>query len=103
MKVSTSFALLLFASSALLVAQPAQKSILGTVTRFKVDAHTTALEIQADHDTQKAVPFGAQTEVVRVAPGQHDLSGAEKAQVTDIVRGDRVMVTFVDGAAEARR
>jgi hypothetical protein len=37
------------------------------------------------------------------APGEKDLNHAQPASVADIARQDRVMVSFVDGMADARR
>lgn len=102
MKIRASIGAILLAAG-ILAAQPAHQSLLGTVTQFKIGAHTAELGIQPDDAATRFVPFGPRTEVVRVAPGQHDLSGAEAAKVTDIAAGDRVMVTFVEGMADARR
>ena len=79
------------------------KSVAGTVTGFKVDAHTSAILLQADDGGVRAIPFVPETEVIRIAPGDHDLAKGEPARVTDVVTGDRVLVSFVQGMAEARR
>jgi hypothetical protein len=82
-------------------AQPAAKPISGTVTEFK----PAALEIgvQADSGEIVFVKVGPQTEVVQVPPGKRDLSAAKPAMLTSLSRGDRVLVSFVTGLAEARR
>ena len=77
------------------------KPILGTVTEFK--SSSFALGIRSDAGETVFVPFGTETEVVQVAPSEHDLSKAVPAAVTGILPGDRVMVSFVAGTPEARR
>ena len=41
--------------------------------------------------------------MVQIPPGERDLSKATPAAVTGILAGDRIMVSFVAGMAEARR
>jgi hypothetical protein len=79
----------------------APKSISGTVTDFKVNS----LEIGVRNDSGEAVFFtvGPETEVVQIPPGEHDLSQARHASVTDLSRGDRILVSFVSGLTAARR
>jgi hypothetical protein len=90
----------LFCFAAAAAAQTA-KPVLGTVTEFK----TNAFEMGVKSDAGETVffPFGIDTEVVQVAPGERDLSKASPVPVTGILPGDRVMVSFVDGMREARR
>src|SRR5579864_7311483 len=94
----TLFATLAFAAA--LAAQP-QKSILGTVTEFKV----SSLEIGLQPDDGAATYFkvSPDTEVFQVEPGERDLASAKKVRVTDLSLADRVLVTFVAGMPEARR
>jgi hypothetical protein len=77
------------------------KAISGTVTEFKINS----LEIGVKADDGEAVFFtiGPETEVVQVPPGERDLNKAKPAKVTDISRGDRILVSFVTGLADARR
>lgn len=84
-----------------LQAQPAAKPISGTVTDFK----PAALEIGVKSDSGETVlvKVGPETEVVQVPPGERDLSKAKPARLTSLGRGDRVLVSFVSGLAEARR
>lgn len=79
----------------------AQKSILGTVTEFKM----SSLEIGLQPDEGAATYFkvSPDTEVVQVAPGERGLGQAKKVRVTDLSLADRVLVTFVTGMPEARR
>jgi hypothetical protein len=83
-----------------LVAQP-QKSILGTVTEFKM----SSLEIGLQPDNGAATYFkvSPDTEVLQVEPGERDLSRAKTVRATDLSLADRVLVTFVPGMPEARR
>ncbi|HTS30438.1 MAG TPA: hypothetical protein VMH81_31415 [Bryobacteraceae bacterium] len=79
----------------------AAESIAGTVTDFKV----SSLEIGVKTDNGEAIFFkvGPLTDVVQVPPGERDLSKAKPAKVTDLARGDRILVSFVSGLTEARR
>jgi hypothetical protein len=88
------------AFAAALAAQP-QKSILGTLTEFKM----SSFEFGLQPDTGAATYFkvSPDTEVVQVEPGERDLSKAKQVRLTDLSLADRVMVTFVDGMPEARR
>jgi len=96
---------MLFSALALVGSLSAQaapaKSILGTVTGFKM----SSLEIGLKLDEGAAMFFkiSPQTDVVQVAPGERDLAKAKKIRVTDLALNDRVLVSFVDGMKEARR
>jgi hypothetical protein len=79
------------------------KSVAGTVAGFKVDARTSAILVKPDNGGISTIPFSPETEVIRVAPGARDLSKAEPTRITEIVTGDRVLVSFVPGMTEARR
>jgi hypothetical protein len=89
--------------TALLAAQtaPPAKSILGKVTGFKV--HSSEISLKPDAGDAILVKFSPDTEVMRIAPGVHDLSKASPAKITDIHSGDRLLVTYADGMPEARR
>jgi len=88
-----------FCAAALLAQQ--QKSILGTVTEFKM----SSLEIGLRADTGAATYFkiSPDTEVLQVQPGERDLGNAKSVHLTDLSLDDRVMVTFAPGMPEARR
>src|ERR1700682_350100 len=88
------------ACAAVLAAQP-QKSILGTVTEFKM----SSLEIGLQPDSGAAMYFkvGSDTEIVQVEPGERNLERAKTVRVTDLSLADRVLVTFVADMPEARR
>ena len=94
--------LIAFAAAITLAGQNTpSKSILGTVTEFKM----SSLEIGLQPDTGAPMFFkvSPQTEVVQVAPGERDLTKAHKIRVTDLALNDRLLVSFVDGMSEARR
>ena len=90
----------LFCFAAVLGAQTA-KTVLGTVTEFK--ANSFEMGVKSDAGEALFFPFGTETEVVQIPPGERDLGKATPAAVTGILVGDRVMVSFVAGMAEARR
>jgi len=79
----------------------APKPVLGTVTDFRVNS--LELGVKSDDGRTVWVKFGAATDVLLAAPGEKDLNHAQPAEVADIARQDRVMVSFVDGMVEARR
>ena len=79
----------------------AQKSILGTVAGIRVNS--LELGVKADAGGVVRVKFGADTDVLLAAPGDKDLSHATPASIGDVARDDRVLVSFVEGMAEARR
>ena len=89
----------ILAAAGILLAQ--QKTVLGTVTKFKVD--TLELGIQPDSGEPVLLKVGPETQVVQIPPGERDLRQAKPAKVTDIMLGDRIMVSFVDGLTDARR
>jgi hypothetical protein len=78
-----------------------QKSILGTVTEFRVDS--LQLAVKPDTGATQLFPIGPDTEVVRIPPGETTLDHAAPWALADIAIGDRVLASFVDGLGEARR
>jgi len=82
-------------------AQTGQKTILGTVADFRV--HSLELGVKADVGAMAWVKFSSDTEVLLAAPGEKDLTHAQPARIADVARGDRVMVSYVEGMTEARR
>ncbi len=88
--------------SATLQSAHATKTVLGAVSDFRVKS----LELGVKPDTGGGsvwLKFTADTEVLLAAPGEKDLSHALPARITDLARGDRVLVSFVEGMDEARR
>ncbi|HLK65434.1 MAG TPA: hypothetical protein VKU19_18475 [Bryobacteraceae bacterium] len=92
---------LLIALATAIPAADVRKAISGTVSDFKVNS----LEIGVQSDDGQAIyfPIGPETQVVQVPPGERDLSKAKPARITDLSRGDRILVSFVSGLTEARR
>jgi hypothetical protein len=88
-------------ASALAAQTAAPRSLLGTVTGFR--PAEAALEVQPDKGGLEVVRMAPETVVQRVAPGERDLRKAEPMKATGIAIGDRVLVSWVAGAAEARR
>jgi len=84
-----------------LAAQTAPKTVLGTVTTFKVDS--LEFGVKPDKGEALLVKVGPDTDVVAVSPGERDLGNAKQAKLTDIALGDRIMVSYVEGLTEARR
>lgn len=89
-----------FALAAALAAQQ-QKSIIGTVTEFRMSS--LEIGLKPDEGAETKFKVSPDTEVVQVGPGERDLTKARKVRVTDLSYSDRVLVTFVDGMSEARR
>ena len=94
--------LLLFAA-ATLAAQTTPKPVLGTITEFKTDSDSMEIGVKPAGGRAVFIRVGLDTEVVRVLPGAPDLTRAEPVKLTDIARGDRVMISFAEGMTEARR
>jgi hypothetical protein len=99
MNTRRSFVAGLIAAGTLARAQ--SKTVSGTVIGFRVEV--LEIEIKADAGGDLAIKVGPDTEVVQVPPGERNLSKAKEARVTEIARGDRVLVSYVRGLAEARR
>jgi hypothetical protein len=78
-----------------------QKSILGTVTEFRVES--LQLAVKPDTGATQLFPIGPDTEVVRIPPGETTLDQAKPWALADIAVGDRVLASFVDGLNDARR
>jgi hypothetical protein len=85
------------AFAAALAAQP-QKSILGTVTEFKM--RSLEIGLQPDDGAATYFKISLDTEVLQVQPGERDLSKANKVRLTDLSLSDRVLVSFVAGMPE---
>src|SRR5262249_10990344 len=77
------------------------KSVLGTVASLNKDANT--LEVKPDNGTPLPVKLLTNTAVQRIAPGETSLTKAMPIAVSDINRGDRVMVTIASNGTDALR
>jgi hypothetical protein len=81
---------------------PSPKSLLGTVSALR--AVSAELDVRTDAGEVVPVKTASSTIVRKIGPGQTDLSKAESIDVTDVVIGDHVLVTFgAPDPAEARR
>ena len=69
-------------------AQAAERYV-GTV--IKVETAPAALLIQLDGGTQKWVALQSDTNLLRVAPGEKDLTRAAKLRFEEVREGDRVL------------
>src|SRR5258706_5465164 len=77
------------------------KSILGTVTEFRMAS--LEIGIKPDDGAARFFKVSTETEVVQVAPGERDLSKAKPVRVTDLALSDRLLVSFVAGMTEGHR
>ena len=89
-------ALLIAAAAAF--AQP--KPVAGTVADFR---GAMELVVRTDSGPTASVKFSPDTQVLRVPPGERDLSKAKPAEATGILLGDRILASYVEGMKEARR
>ncbi|MDP9170810.1 MAG: DUF5666 domain-containing protein [Acidobacteriota bacterium] len=94
-------ALALAMACGLFAQAPTARSILGTVSALHPD--TAEIEIKPEAGEPVAVKINGSTIARKVQPGQTDLSKAEAITVTDVVPGDRVLVTLAAGSNDARR
>src|SRR5215469_5231494 len=93
---------LLFVGSLLVAAQTTgNKSILGTVTAIQPPA--TEIEVKPDNGTPVSVKLTSTTTVQRIAPGQTDLKKAEAINISEVQKGDRVLVTLAANASDVLR
>jgi Cu/Ag efflux protein CusF len=81
-------------------AQTLPKAILGSITAFQADA---VVVVKPDNTDAVNVKLTPETIFKRVAPGQNDLKNAADMKMTDMALGDRVLVSFKAGTAEAMR
>jgi len=71
-----------------------QVSVTRTVGTIKTVAGDSIV-VSADNGADVTVHLSAETRMVRVAPGQKDLSGAVPLHITDLQVGDRLLVRGV--------
>ena len=74
-------------------AQPS-KSFVGTVVSLRVES--AAVEVKPDSGDAMIAQLTSDTLAQKIAPGEKDLKKAEAIQVTDLAKGDRVLVTLED-------
>ncbi|MGA3262856.1 MAG: DUF5666 domain-containing protein [Terracidiphilus sp.] len=82
------FALLMLLMAAPLVRAQAPSRFLGTIT--SISGSTLTVKSDTDGDRQVDVPSTAA--IMRISPGQKDLSAADTIQFSDLATGDRVLV-----------
>jgi hypothetical protein len=75
--------------------------LLGSVA--EIQPSTLQFAVKPDSGPAQRFHVGPETQVLQVPPGEHDLEHGAPARLTDIERGDRVLVSFVDDLADARR
>ena len=79
---------------------PANTSFVGTVAAFKSG---TEIEFKPDTGAPVDVKVTPDTLAQRIAPGETSLKNAVGASITDLMIGDRVLVTLESGTNNARR
>lgn len=79
---------------------PASKSFIGTVTAFKPE---TQVEIKPDNAAPVDVKLTPDTVALRITPGEKSLKNAVSASVTELMIGDRVLVTLEANSIGIRR
>jgi hypothetical protein len=80
---------------------PAARTFVGTVTAFKPEA--LVVEVKPDNGDAVPVAFTTETLVQKVAAGSKDLKSASPIKITDVAKGDRVLVSLAAGGNQARR
>ena len=79
---------------------PANTSFVGTVAAFKSG---TEIEFKPDTGAPVDVQVTPDTLAQKIAPGETSLKNAVGANITDLMIGDRVLVTLESGTNNARR
>ncbi len=79
---------------------PANTSFVGTVAAFKSG---TEIEFKPDTGAPVDVKVTPDTVARKIAPGETSLKNATAVSVTDLMIGDRVLVTLESGTNTARR
>jgi len=95
------FAILLALTLPLAAQTQVSRSFVGTVTGFRPES--AEVEIRPDTGDTVAARLTADTLAQKIAPGEKDLKKAEAIQVTDLARGDRVLVTLEPDSVRIRR
>jgi hypothetical protein len=84
-------------------AAPAQssKSFVGAVVALRVESAT--VEVKPDSGDVVIAQLTSDTIAEKIAPGEKDLKKAEAIEVTDLEKGDRVLVTLEPNSTRIRR
>jgi hypothetical protein len=93
------FALLLLCAAGF--AQNKPTSFFGSITSFKTEE--AVVVVKPDNADAIEVKLTPETIFKRVAPGQNSLKNATDMKMTDMARGDRVLVSFKPGTSDAMR
>lgn len=93
-------ALFVFAMGRAWSQAPASQSFVGTIAAFKPEAQ---VEIKPDNGAPVDLKLTADTVGLRIAPGEKSLKNATPASVTELMIGDRVLVTVEPGSTNIRR
>jgi hypothetical protein len=84
-----------------LSAQMPQKSFVGTVSGFRPE--TAEIELRPDSGELFVGKVSVDTIAQQIAPGERDLKKATAIKITDLAKGDRVLVTPEPGTSNIRR
>ena len=84
-----------------LAAHAQTKSFVGTLTGFR--AESAEVEVKPDAGEMVLGKLTTETLAQRIAPGEKDLKKAEPIQVTELAKGDRVLVTLEPDSPRIRR
>jgi hypothetical protein len=91
---------LLLLAALVVTAQTAQKtSFVGTVSSVSPDQ----IQVTPDRGAAIVLKITPSTAVQRIAPGEKSLTNAQTIQVSDIAKGDRVLVNLSSDLADLRR
>src|ERR1700733_4053987 len=77
------------------------KSFVGTVSGFRPES--AQVEVKPDTGDMVLATLTADTLAQKIAPGEKDLKKAEAIEVTDLAKGDRVLVTLEPDSQRIRR
>ena len=77
------------------------KSFVGTVVGLRVES--AAVEVKPDSGDLLIAQLTSDTLAQKIAPGKKDLKKAEVIEVTDLAKGDRVLVTLEPDSTRIRR
>jgi hypothetical protein len=79
---------------------PENKSFVGTVAAFKSG---TQIQFKPDNGGPVDIGITPDTLTQKIAPGETSLKNATAASITDLMIGDRVLVTLEASSSNARR
>src|SRR5437868_270094 len=77
------------------------RSILGTINVIQSPA--TEFEVKPDNGSAVSVKVTSATVVQRVAPGETDLKKATTIPISEVAKGDRVLVTLTPNTSDVLR